>query len=83
VTRAGEALVHHTAALRIAREIASPLDQADALDGIGESHLRNGNVTDGTAWLRQALATYRQLGAPGAKRVAARLAELGCEDLPC
>jgi DNA-binding SARP family transcriptional activator/tetratricopeptide (TPR) repeat protein len=75
-----QALVHHAAALRIAREIASPLDQADAMDGIGESHLGNGNIDDGTTHLRQALAIYRQLGAPNASRVAARLAELGCED---
>ena len=47
----------------------APLEEARALEGIGRSHLHDGNVGDGAAKLRQALAIYQRIGAPDAQRV--------------
>jgi hypothetical protein len=46
-----------------------PLEEARALEGIGRSYLQNGATDEGAAHLRQALAIYQRIGAPGARRV--------------
>lgn len=40
-----------------------------ALEGIGQCHLRDGNLGEGAAPLRQALAIYQRIGAPAARRL--------------
>jgi hypothetical protein len=68
-----EARGRHGDALAIAREITSPLEEARALEGIGNCHLREGRVADGDARLRQALAIYLRISSPHAKRIKATL----------
>lgn len=60
----------------IAVEIASPLRQASALDGIGRCDLRIGNIGAGAAALGAALAIYQRLGSARAAVVARTLDEL-------
>ena len=59
----------HTRALAIACDIGMPLEEARALEGIGHSYLQDGTTDEGAAHLRQALAIYQRIGAPGARRV--------------
>ena len=59
---------HHTQALAIARDISAPPEEARALEGIGNGHLRDGNPSEAAAHLQQALAIYQRIGAPEAKR---------------
>ena len=68
--------VYHDA-LRLAREVQQPDDEAIALQGLGEAHLREGKLEDGAACLREALEIYDRLGMPAAEQVTARLAEIG------
>jgi tetratricopeptide (TPR) repeat protein len=56
-------------ALAIARPVTAPLEQAHALAGLGECLLRDGQAEDGVAALREAAATYRDLGSPDAQRL--------------
>ena len=67
---------YHTQALRIARDLPAPLEEARALEGIGRSHLYDGNAADGTTLLRDALDIYLRLGTPDASRIQQRLGEL-------
>jgi tetratricopeptide (TPR) repeat protein/transcriptional regulator with XRE-family HTH domain len=60
---------HHAQALAIARDLGTPQEQARALEGIGHSHLRDGNPTQAAAPLRDALAIYQRIGSPAARRV--------------
>jgi hypothetical protein len=72
----GAIAVYHDA-LRLAREVRQPDDEAIALQGLGEAHLRQDKPEDGTARLREALEIYRRLGMPAADQVIARLAGIG------
>jgi Tfp pilus assembly protein PilF len=63
----------HNQALLIARAINAPLEEARALEGIGNCHLREGHFDDAEAQLRQALAIYRRLNSPHARRIEAIL----------
>jgi hypothetical protein len=65
----GQARNHHSQALAIARQIGAPLEEARALEGIGTSHLQDGNPGEATALLRQALAVYQRIESPGARCV--------------
>jgi hypothetical protein len=60
---------YHSQALAIARDLGAPLEEARALEGIGHSHLQDGNHGEGIAHLKQALVIYRRIGTPGARRV--------------
>ena len=60
---------HHIQALAIARELGTPPEEARALEGIGHSHLRDGNSAQAAAPLRDALAIYQRIGSPAARRV--------------
>jgi tetratricopeptide (TPR) repeat protein len=64
-----QAREHHTHALAIARDLGVPLEEARALEGIGDSHLQDGNPADATPYLQQALTIYRRIGTTGAQRV--------------
>ena len=63
-----EARSHYTRALSIARDIDAPAEEARALEGIGQSHLQEGNTGQGAADLQQALAIYRCIGTHEAQR---------------
>ena len=63
----------HEQALEIARSISVILEEARALEGIGNNEiLEGGPVTDGLN-LRRALDLYRQIGSPQAERVSETL----------
>ena len=59
----------HTHALGLARDVNAAFQEARALEGIGRCHIAEGNPSQGAAQLRQALAIYRRIGAPGAQHV--------------
>ena len=65
----GQAHDQHTRALAIARAISAPPEQARAPEGIGRSHLQDGNPGQAAAHLQQALTIYQRIGAPAARRV--------------
>ena len=54
-----------------------PLEEARALEGIGRSHLLDGNPGQGAPHLSQAVAIYRRIGAPDARRVQETLQQHG------
>ena len=68
---------HHADALAIARDIGAPLDEARALEGIGQCDIQDGNRADGTEYLRQALAIYQRIGVPGIHRIREYLRDHG------
>jgi tetratricopeptide (TPR) repeat protein len=70
------ARTHYEQALHLVREIDSPINEAEALEGLGEVWLQQGRIDDGAEQLRQALAIYRRLDVPGGRRIEARLAAL-------
>jgi hypothetical protein len=45
------------------------MEEARALEGIGQCHLQNDNLVEGAAQLRQALAIYQRIGNPAARRI--------------
>ena len=59
-----------------------PLEEARALEGIGHSHLQDGNPAEGAAHLRQALAIYQRIGTPAAQRVQETLRQHGLRKAP-
>jgi tetratricopeptide (TPR) repeat protein len=73
----GHAISVYHDALGLAREVHQPDDEAIALQGLGEEHLREGKLEDGEACLHEALEIYRRLGMQAAGQVTARLAEIG------
>jgi tetratricopeptide (TPR) repeat protein len=72
-----KALAHYEHAQAIAADLAAPLEQARALEGIGRCHLMEGRSGKGAAALRQASAIYGKIGSPGAEQVQRLLAEHG------
>lgn len=68
---------HHAQALAIAREPGTPPEQARALEGIGRSHLCDGDPIQAAAPLRDALAIYQRIGSPAARRVQETLRQHG------
>jgi DNA-binding SARP family transcriptional activator/tetratricopeptide (TPR) repeat protein len=61
-------------ALRLARETRQPDDEALALEGIGDYHLRAGDIEAGIVHLNQALEIFRRLTMkPDADRIQERL----------
>jgi hypothetical protein len=64
-----QARERHTQALVIARDTGVPLAEAIALEGIGQSHLEDGNPGEAASYLRQALEIYQRMGASHARRV--------------
>jgi class 3 adenylate cyclase/tetratricopeptide (TPR) repeat protein len=70
-----QAREHHHEALAVAREFGVPLEEARALEGTGRTFLGQ-DAAEAAAHLRQALAIYEQIGAPGAQRVRDTLKEI-------
>jgi tetratricopeptide (TPR) repeat protein len=69
---------YYEQALTIARSIASPREEARALEGIGRCHLKDGKLSRAQLALEQALARYNQLHlSDHSEQVAAILSELG------
>jgi len=60
---------YYRQALIIVREQNVPIEEAHALEGIGLSHLKDGDREDGIVSLREALAIYQRIGSPFAARV--------------
>jgi tetratricopeptide (TPR) repeat protein len=71
-----EARALHNAAFVRARTISCPFDEAEALEGMAESHLATGDRASGISLLRQAAKLYRRLGVPEAGPAEARLEAL-------
>ena len=65
----GQARGQHTQALAIARDIGAAPEEARALEGIGQAHIEDGNLSEGTAHLQQALTIYQRIKSPSAERV--------------
>lgn len=63
----------HDEALAVARRIGDRLEEARALEGIGRCSLRDGDPGAGLGQVRQALAIYRRIGVPEARRAEAVL----------
>jgi hypothetical protein len=59
--------------------VRQPLEEARAQEGIGNSHLQDGNPGQAAAQLRQALAIYQRIGSPGAQRVRETLRQYGLQ----
>jgi tetratricopeptide (TPR) repeat protein len=64
-----EARGYFVQALSIARDIGTPAGEAQAREGIGRSHIQEGNPGQGARNLQQALAIYRRTGVQEAQRV--------------
>ena len=64
-------------ALAIARDIASPSQEARALELIGLSHLSAGDTAEASQFLRQSLETYQRIETPAPERVRQALRDLG------
>ena len=73
---------YHNQANAIACQIGAPLEEARALEGIGQSHLQDGNPNQTIASLREALAIYQRIGSPGARRVRETLHQHGLQPVP-
>jgi Flp pilus assembly protein TadD len=73
---------YHNQANSIACEIGAPLEEARALEGIGQSHLQDGNSSQAIAPLREALAIYQRIGSPGVRRVRETLRQHGLQPVP-
>ena len=63
----------HSQALAITRDVGAAPEEARALEGIGNSHLHDGNPRPAAENLRQALAIYQSIGTPAAQRIAETL----------
>jgi DNA-binding SARP family transcriptional activator len=63
-------------ALESARQLDLPIDEAEALEALGELHLREGRTLDGLARLREAQQICDRYAIPEGKRIAKRLTQL-------
>jgi len=68
-----QARAHHEQALEIARSISAILEEARALEGIGNCEIHQTKPGDDDGYLRRALGLYRQIGSPHAARVSETL----------
>jgi tetratricopeptide (TPR) repeat protein/transcriptional regulator with XRE-family HTH domain len=69
VSDPSEARDCHEQALDIARSIRALLEEARALEGIGNCGIHDANAENGRVQLRRALEIYQQIGSPFADRV--------------
>jgi Tfp pilus assembly protein PilF len=63
-------------ALRLALEVHSLIEEANAHEGLGQCAQHRGKSEDAVGRLRRALEIYQRIGAPDAVRVAAQIQEL-------
>lgn len=73
VSDPGQARACHEQALEIARRIYAVLEEARALEGIGNIRITEAGTADESGYLRRALELYQQLGSPHAARVSETL----------
>jgi tetratricopeptide (TPR) repeat protein len=73
VSDPAQARAHYEQALEIARDISVILEEARALEGIGNTEILETGPGDDGGYLRRALALYRQIGSPYAARVSETL----------
>jgi tetratricopeptide (TPR) repeat protein len=73
VGQPGDALDQQAAALNLATECGSRLEQARALEGLGHAHRALGDEDGADRHWQAALALYTDLDVPEAARVRARL----------
>lgn len=73
VSDPAQARAHHEQALEIARSISAILEEARALEGIGNCDIHQTKPGDDDGYLRRALGLYRQIGSPHAARVSETL----------
>ena len=73
---------YYNQAIAIARDIGAPLEEARALEGIGHSHLQDGNPSWATTPLRGALAIYQRIKSPGTERIQETLRQYGLQPAP-
>lgn len=73
VSDPGQARARHEQALEIARRIYAVLEEARALEGIGNIRITEAGTGDESGYLRRALELYQQLGSPHAARVSETL----------
>jgi tetratricopeptide (TPR) repeat protein len=64
-----QALAYYTAAAELAREINSPLEEARAIEGVGQCMFEAGALSDALVNLRDAHAIYQRIGTPDARRL--------------
>jgi transcriptional regulator with XRE-family HTH domain len=64
-----DAHARHAEALAIARDIAAPLQEARALEGIGRCHIQDGHASEAVPLLHQALEIYRSVSPIDAQRL--------------
>ena len=77
MTATGQARERYARALAIARDLGVLPENARALEGMGNSHLQDGNPGRAAEYLRQALAIYQRIGhVPAAGRVQEALQRL-------
>jgi tetratricopeptide (TPR) repeat protein/transcriptional regulator with XRE-family HTH domain len=73
VSDPAQARAHYEQALEIARDISVILEEARALEGIGNTEILETGPGDDGGYLRRALGLYRQIGSPYAARVSETL----------
>ena len=71
--RYGEAFDHYHSALRLAREIGDPYEEAKILEGIAETTLSTQRPHPARILFRQALDIFERLGVPEAASVQIRM----------
>jgi tetratricopeptide (TPR) repeat protein len=71
--RYGEAFDHYHIALRMAREIGDPYEEAKVLEGIAESTLSTQRPDAARIVFRQALDIFERLGVPEAESARIRI----------
>ena len=71
--RYGEAFEHYHTALRLAREIGDPYEEAKILEGIAETTLSTQRPDAARIVFRQALDIFERLGVPEAESARIRL----------
>jgi tetratricopeptide (TPR) repeat protein len=71
--RYGEAFDHYRTALRMAREIGDPYEEAKILEGIAETTLATRRPDAARIVLRQALDIFERLGVPEAESARIRI----------
>jgi Tfp pilus assembly protein PilF len=64
-----DALPRYEQALAIAKGVASLLEEARALEGLGRYQRQNGRDAESTVLLNQSLAIYLRIGSPSVQRV--------------
>jgi tetratricopeptide (TPR) repeat protein/DNA-binding XRE family transcriptional regulator len=74
-----EAAEYHTSALAIACDLGAPVEEARAREGLGRCRIQAGDLGEGIAELREALAIYQRLRNPAVARVRQALRDHGSQ----